>query len=91
MFYVCLVDIDFLTTYGNGKELYDNNEFWYKNARYEKIKPKVHKMFTAISQSEDQFITTMKGEDQSKFLFESLHSSFNAAFELSSPPQLMGY
>lgn len=65
-FYVCLVDTDFRQAYGNISEMYDNNEFWYKNAKYDRIKSKIHKMFTDASGTEDQFNFYNEKEKHSK-------------------------
>lgn len=91
MFYVSLVDEEFRLSYANITEMYDNSEFWYKNARYERIKSKIHKMFTDASGTEDQFnYYNEKRKTQQKFLSESLHSSFNAAFATYFTPRING-
>ncbi|MBY0118351.1 hypothetical protein [Paenibacillus xylanexedens] len=90
-FYVCIVDKDFRQAYGNVSEMYDNNEFWYRNAKYDRIKSKIHRMFTDASGIEDQFnFYNTKRKEQQKFLSESLHSSFNAAFATYFTPTIKG-
>lgn len=71
--------------------MYDNNEFWYRNALYDRIKSKIHRMFTDVSGKEDQFnFYNTKRKEQQKFLSESLQSSFNAAFATYFTPTIKG-
>lgn len=76
MFYVCLINEEFYNEFGNSKELYDNNEFWYKKARYKSLKPKIRTLMLRISDNEELFsYFNERRESQTKFLSESLHSS----------------
>ncbi|AIQ13617.1 hypothetical protein [Paenibacillus durus] len=91
MLYVCLIDSDFLNKYGNLNELYDNNQFWIKNAKQKHIKPKIHRLLNKLGDATAQIkFFDERRKRQHEFFSESLHSSFNSAISTFFTPTING-
>ncbi|AHV98969.1 hypothetical protein [Paenibacillus sabinae] len=80
-FYTSLINPDFSKEYGNTTEVYDNNDFWYRKGKGNKIRKYIHQLYRVLG-ADDEFVAEFdnRREYQQRFLSESLHSSFNAAF-----------
>lgn len=90
-FYTSLVNSDFSKEYGDITALYDNNEFWYKKGKGNKIKKFIHELYRNLGADND-FIKAFddRRDHQQRYLSESLHSSFNASFSTYLTPTLDG-
>lgn len=90
-FYTSLVNSDFSKEYGNITSLYDNNDFWYRKGKGNKIKKFIHQLYRILGADTD-FISDFddRRENQQRYLSESLHSSFNASFSTYFTPTLDG-
>lgn len=90
-FYTSLINSEFSSEYGNRKETYDNNDFWYRKGRPEKIKRDLHRLFRLLG-ADDAFISAFdsRRKEQQRFLSEAIHSSFNASISTHFTPNLDG-
>ncbi|MGX4583051.1 hypothetical protein [Paenibacillus chitinolyticus] len=79
LFYTSLINPDFNANYGNTKELYDNNEFWYENINRGKLKKEIKKLFETLGSAPELIEHfNQRRKDQQDFLSNSIHSSFNS-------------
>lgn len=69
-FFTSLINSEFSNEYGNVKETYDNNDFWYRKGRPEKIKKDLHRLFRLLG-ADDSFISAFdsRRKEQQRFFF----------------------
>jgi len=81
IFYACLNNQKLSGSFAVKNEMYDNDQFYWKNFSKGKLKPDISALFRKISPNEE-YITYFfeRREGLKKFLSNSIHSSFNSSF-----------
>lgn len=78
---VVMFDEDFKDKYGKVDELYDNNKFWYEEISKGKLNKRVESIFRNLNWSKEEIDEHFEyRKSETKFLSESVHSSFNSIF-----------
>jgi len=80
MIFACLINQDLNESYSNMNELYDSNDFYWKNLAKGKLQKEYVKLFRKIRITEDyiKFIEE-KRKEQRAFFSESIHASFKSS------------
>ena len=80
-FQACLINQELNNAFSNTNEMYDNNDFFWKNFAKGKLNKECNKLYEKLEIEKDiiKYIEERKKLIKS-YLSESIHSSFNAAF-----------
>ncbi|NUY82709.1 hypothetical protein HUK80_17535 [Flavobacterium sp. MAH-1] len=81
VFFACLIDPELSKSFSSTSALYDNDKFYWENFSKGKLDKQCQKLYEKIElKKEDIENLNLRKSALKKFLSESIHSSFNAAF-----------